>query len=111
MGERVVGVASNMERLHKAVFVVRDQKDKINTSCLAQQTALRSCSSLHTASELLAHCPAYIRQYRSDLHWCGCWPGMKGWSPPFSYPGLGQQASLTPTLSPVVTSTVQEAQY
>ena len=38
-GERVVGVASNMgERLHKAMFVVRDQ---INTS-----------SSLHTASEL-----------------------------------------------------------
>jgi hypothetical protein len=58
---RVVGVASNMERLHMAVFMVRNQKDKINTSCLAHQTALSSCSSLHTAFEHLAQCPAYIR--------------------------------------------------
>ena len=58
---RVVGVASNMERLHMAVFMVRNQKDKINTSCLAHQTALSSCSSLHTAFEHLAQCPAYLR--------------------------------------------------
>ena len=35
--ERVLGVGSNIgKRLHKAVFVVKDQRDKISSSCLAQ---------------------------------------------------------------------------
>ena len=145
--ERVV-ISSNMvERLHEAVFVVREQRDKINTSCLAQLTAVRSCSTLPTAAELLAHCPAYITRYSCDLHmlvWllvCYYSPG-KVLDFNFDLPAaesaapmesltsldlhsflyalvycLGQNIEtegarmppLTPNLSPVVTSTMQEA--
>lgn len=64
--ERVLGVGSNIgERLHKAVFVVRD---KISSSCLAQQTTVRSCCSLPTAAEIATYCPAFVTQYNSDLH-------------------------------------------
>ena len=146
--ERVVEVGSNMgERLHKAVFEARDQRDKINTSCLAQQTAVSSCSSVPTPSEVSAHCPAYISQYSSDLHML-VWLIARYYSPgkvldlTFQLPGAGsvmprenltsldldsflygvvycvgwegerEGASippLTPALSPVVTSIVQEA--
>ena len=51
--KRVMGSSSNMgERLHKAVFRATDQRDRINTSCLAHQKAASSCSSLPTAAEL-----------------------------------------------------------
>ena len=54
--------------LHKAVFRPTDQRDKINTSCLAHQRAVSSCSSLPTAAEMSSHCPTYITRYSYDLH-------------------------------------------
>ena len=67
--ESVLGVGSNIgERLHKAVFVVRDQRDKISSSCLVQPTTVRSCCSLPTAAEIATYCPAFVTQYSSDLH-------------------------------------------
>ena len=58
--ERVLSGCSNIgERLHKAVFIVLDQKEKVSCSSLAQQTAVSSCRSLPTAAEITAHCPAH----------------------------------------------------
>ena len=65
----MVGIGINVgERLHKAVFVVTGQREKMSSSSLAQQTAVSSCRSLPTAEEITAHCPAYVSQYSSDLH-------------------------------------------
>ena len=47
---------------------MRDQRDKISSSCLAQQTTVRSCCSLPTAAEIATYCPAFVTQYSSDLH-------------------------------------------
>ena len=48
--------------------MVRDQKDKISSSCLAQQVTVRNGCSLPTAVEIAAYCPAFVTQYSSDLH-------------------------------------------
>jgi len=70
--ERVVGIVSNMgKRLHKAVCVVRGQRVRIYTSCLTQQTAVSSCTTLPTAAELSVCCPAFISQYSSGLQMLG----------------------------------------
>ena len=146
--ERVMGSSSNMgKRLHKAVFRAMDQRDKMNTSCLAHQKAVSSCSSLPTAEELSSHCTAYITHYSHDLHML-VWLLGRYYSPgnvfdlTFQLPGAvsavpreyltsldmdsflyavvycvgweGEREGssippLTPNLSPVVTSTVQEA--
>ena len=93
--EKVVGLGSNMgEKLHKAVFVVRDQREKMNTSCLVQQETMISCSTMPTTAELSFHCPAYISQYGSDLHML-VWLLARYYSPGkvldlnFQLPGVG----------------------
>ena len=48
--------------------VVRGQRVRIYTSCLTQQTAVSSCTTLPTAAELSVCCPAFISQYSSGLH-------------------------------------------
>ena len=146
--ERVLGIGSNMgERLHKAVFVVRDQREKMSTSSLAQQVNIPSNSSVPTASDIVTYCPDYIAQYTSDLHML-VWLLARYYSTGkvldlnFQLPGAGAVIPrenltsldldsflyavvycvgfereregptippLTPNMSPVVTSTVQEA--
>ena len=144
--ERLVG-SNMMEKMHNALFMLSDQRDKFNTSCLAQQTAVSSCSNLPTVAELSVHCPAYITRYSSDLHML-LWLLARYYSPDkvldltFQLPQAGSAVPsenltsldldsflyavvysvglvgekevasippLPPNLSPVVTSTVQDA--
>ena len=65
--ERVAGLSNAGERVHKAVFVTRDQRDKMASSCLAAQTSLCPAPSIPSLAEITRHCPAFVTEYRTDL--------------------------------------------
>lgn len=65
--ERVSGLSNAGERVHKAVFVTRDQRDKMASSCLASQTSLCPAPSIPSLAEIARHCPAFVTEYRTDL--------------------------------------------
>ena len=145
--DRILSLGSNVgERVFKAVFIVRDQRDKQSQSWVSGQSCVTSTTSLPSMAEISVHCPGYVSLYTGDLHML-LWLILRHYSPgrvfdlAFPLPGAGMNTqrenvtsvdlasflyglaycvgwegeredapilSLPPSLSPVVTSTVQE---
>ena len=145
--DRILSLGSNVgERIFKAVFIVRDQRDKQGRSWVFSQSCVTSTTSLPSMAEISTHCPGFVSLNTGDLHML-LWLILRHYSPgrvfdlAFHLPGAGmniQRENLTsvdlasflyglaycvgwekeredspsiplpPSLSPVMTSTVQE---
>ena len=59
--DRLISLGSNVgERLFRSVFIVRDQRDRQQSSWLAGQSCVSSSVSLPPMSEISSHCPGRI---------------------------------------------------
>ena len=102
--DRIMSVGSNVgERIFKAVFIVRDHRDRQSSSWLSSQSCITSSISLPSVSDISAYCPGYVTMFTSDLHML-VWLILKYYSPgkvldlSFSLPGAGvtiKQENLT----------------
>ena len=67
--DRILSLGSNVgERIFKAVFIVRDQRDKQSRSWVCGQSCVTTTTSLPPLAEISAHCPGYVSLYTGDLH-------------------------------------------
>ena len=102
--DRIMSLGSNVgEKIFKAVFIVRDQRDKQAGSWVAAQSCVTSTVSLPGMAEISAHCPGFVSLYTSDLHML-VWLVRQYYSPgkvldlSFPLPGAGvtvQRENLT----------------
>ena len=90
-----MSVGTNVgQRLFRAVFIVRDQRDRESSSWLSGQSCITSSVSLPSLTEISAHCPGYVDMASNDLHTL-VWLLLKYYSPgkvldiDFPLPGAG----------------------
>ena len=92
---RTTGLGGSLgEKIFKAMFVLRDQRDKIGSSWLHSQTSLASEVSVPTLQDISSHAAGYVSLHTRDLHML-TWLVLQYYSPgkvlnlSFHLPGAG----------------------